>query len=168
MMAERVTKHAGGRPLKFQSIKEMQSKIDAYFDSCFEINEDGKKMQVETFTITGLALSLDTSRETLMDIENCNGKYSIDFSDAILRAKLRCHNYAEKQLYQAKSPQGAIFALKNYGWKDIQTVENTGPNGGPLQINTIASMSEQDLRAILEIYERAALPEVVDITPGDE
>jgi len=37
MMAERVTKHAGGRPLKFQSIDDLQKKIDAYFDSCYEI-----------------------------------------------------------------------------------------------------------------------------------
>lgn len=29
-----MTKHAGGRPLKFKSVKELQEKIDAYFADC--------------------------------------------------------------------------------------------------------------------------------------
>ena len=114
----------GGRPLKFPTIEALQTSVDAFFNSCYEMDEEtGKKVQVEPFTITGLALALDTSRETLMDIENCNAGYSKEFSDCIVRAKLKCHNYAEKQLFLAKSPQGSIFALKQYGWKDVQTVE---------------------------------------------
>jgi len=169
MIAERV-KHAGGRPLKFQSIKEMQSKIDAYFDSCFEIDADtGKKVQIEPFTITGLALDLDTSRETLMEIETQRSNYDIQFVDAIKRAKLKCHNYAEKELYRAKSPTGAIFALKNYGWKDVQTIEQTGPNGGPLQIQSIAALSDADLKLMIEIMERSQIQgEVVDIESSED
>jgi hypothetical protein len=109
-----------GRPAKFKSVEELQKKIDEYFESCFEVDpETGKKTQVKPFTITGLALALDTTRETLMDVENGHGPYSgsSGFSDAIKRAKLRCQNYAEEKLF-SHSPTGAIFALKNYGWSD--------------------------------------------------
>ena len=166
-MAEVVTKHAGGRPLKFQSIKDMQSKIDAYFESCYEVDgETGKKIQVEPFTITGLALELDTSREVLMDIENQVSGYSREFSDAIKRAKLRCHNYAEKQLYLAKSPTGAIFALKNYGWKDVQTVENV-PSADLLN-KPIIALADSDLKQLLEIMERNQIQgEIVDIESSE-
>lgn len=147
---------AGGRPLKFKTLEELQTKIETYFNSCYELNmETGKREQVEPFTITGLALSLDTSRETLMDIENENGSYTKEFSDAISRAKLRCHNYAEKQLYMAKSSQGAIFALKNYGWKDVSTVENTGLNGAPIALVNASSLSDDDLRQMANIMEKA-------------
>lgn len=48
-----------GRPLKFQSVEELEEKIEAYFD------ETAK----DEWTITGLANALGTSRETLMDYE---------------------------------------------------------------------------------------------------
>jgi len=47
----------GGRPLKFETVKDLQLMIDDYFTVT-------KKTEV---TITGLALHLDTSRETLMN-----------------------------------------------------------------------------------------------------
>ena len=82
--------------------------------------------QVEPFTITGLALALDTSREVLVDIETqTSAGYSQAFSDAIKRAKLRCQQYAERHMFQARNPAGAIFALKNYGWRDTQDINHT-------------------------------------------
>ena len=160
----------GEKNLKFPSVEELQTKIDAFFDSCFEIDaETGKKIQVEPFTITGLALALNASREVLMNIQDGTSEgYTKEHRDTIVRAKLRCHNYAEKQLFQAKSPQGAIFALKNYGWKDVQTVENTGPNGGHLLIQAVSAYSDEDLKLMAEIMERAQIQgEVVDIEPKD-
>jgi len=131
-----------GRPRKFETVEALQQAINTYFDSCFmEVivrDKDGnvilndnqrsitEKIQVEPFTITGLALALDTSRETLMDIENANGSYTEPFSDAIKNAKMKCHNFAEKHMFTAKNPAGAIFALKNYGWKDKHEVEHSG------------------------------------------
>jgi hypothetical protein len=115
-----------GRPSKFKTVDDLQSAIDGYFNSCFEINaKTGELMQVKPFTITGLALALDTSRETLLDIEYGNGPYADNssFSDAIKKAKLRCQNYAEEQMFTAYNPAGPIFALKNYGWKDKQDIE---------------------------------------------
>ena len=106
-----------GRPLKFKSIEELQKKGIAYFEEC-----DKKK---EPYTITGLALALDTFRPVLMDY--ANGLYDDrdkNFSTCVKRLKLFCENYAEKRLF-GNTPVGAIFALKNYKWTDRVEIENT-------------------------------------------
>lgn len=115
-----------GRPLKFKSLKEVQTLIDAYFIECdphvIEIQEVKnnevflKKIMSEQkpYTITGLALALDTSRETLINYEERE-----EFFDAIKKAKMKCQNFAENYLFSGKNPIGPIFNLKNnYGWKD--------------------------------------------------
>ncbi len=122
-----------GRPPKWESPEQLQALIDAYFESCWTektiTTGRGKsrktvteRVQIHPYTITGLALALDTSRETLCDYTEKDG-----FSDAIKRAKLRCQNYAEQFLFSGKTPVGAIFNLKNnYGWQDTQKHEISG------------------------------------------
>jgi hypothetical protein len=127
----------GGRPLKYKNVEEMQKLIDAYFDSCYEeiwVNDKVKgwipvldrfgnvrKEQVKPFSVTGLALAIGTSRETLLEYQNRE-----EFIDAIKAAKLRIESYAEESLYTLKNPAGVIFSLKNnYGWKDKQDIEVT-------------------------------------------
>ena len=100
-----------GRPLKFSSVEELQDKIDKYFASCDE--------QEEPITITGLALALDTTRETLCDYEE-----NEIFSDTVKRAKLRVQHAYEKRLVR-RGNGGDIFALKNFGWVDSQKVDTT-------------------------------------------
>lgn len=161
----------GEKNLKFPSVKDLQEKIDAFFDSCYEVDEEtGKRYQSEPFTITGLALALNTSREVLMNIQDGTSEgYSKEHRDAIIRAKLKCHNYAEKQLFQAKSPQGAIFALKNYGWKDNQSIEVTGSDGGPIQVQALSTLQIDDLLKLEEIMSKAQIQgDVMDITSNDE
>jgi hypothetical protein len=148
---------AAGRPLKFQSVEELQTKIDQYFANCDphmeEITEwveardkDGKllkddhglnylveithkcKTGQKPYTITGLALTLGTTRETLSEYED-----RPEFVDTIKKAKLRCEQYNETMLY-SPSPTGTIFNLKNnYGWSDKTETEMYGKNGGPIQ-----------------------------------
>ncbi|MFC0235502.1 terminase small subunit [Fictibacillus phosphorivorans] len=103
-----------GRPLKFRTVEEMQEKINAYFEEC-DKNED-------PYTITGLALALDTSRETLLDYEDKD-----EFSDTVKKAKLKCENYAEKFLFKGKNVVGSIFNLKNNykRWVDKQEIVKT-------------------------------------------
>jgi hypothetical protein len=113
-------KHPGGRPLKFKTVKELQAKIDAYFAARTEMNLP--------FTITGLALALDTTRETLLDYEGRE-----QFSDTVKWAKLRCQDYAEVQLFTGKNQAGAMFSLKNFGWRDKQEVDHT-TGGKPLYL----------------------------------
>ena len=103
-------KHPGGRPPKWTDPKEVQTLIDAYFDECDE--------KEEPYTITGLALALDTDRHTLINYENKD-----EFFHTIKKAKHKCENYAEKQLYRHSQVAGVIFNLKNnYGWKDAQEI----------------------------------------------
>ena len=106
-----------GRPLKFETVEELQAKIDAYFSNEKE----------EEWTITGLALALDTSLETLMNYEE-----KPEYFDAIKKAKDKVHNAYEKDL-RRKGRSGDIFALKNFGWSDKQELEHSGG----LQINIV-------------------------------
>lgn len=99
--------HPGGRPLKFKSVEDLEELIQGYFVDC-----DQEK---KPYTITGLALWLDTSRETLINYEE-----RPEFFDAIKRAKSKCENWIEENALTNKvNPTTAIFNLKNnYGWKD--------------------------------------------------
>lgn len=112
-----------GKPLKFPTVKDLDKAIDAYFAerSKIEVLPNGDIKQ-KPITVTGLALALDTTRETICDYGEKDG-----YSDSIRRARLRCENYAEERLYLGQAT-GPIFALKNYGWKDTQDVNqnNTG------------------------------------------
>lgn len=108
-----MAKGPGGRPLKFKTVQELQDKIDVYFDSCWEIDDTGKK-QTRPYTITGLARALDTTRETLLDYED-----KVQYSDTIKRAKMKVAEYVEEYLFMGKNQTGAIFNLKNnFNWKD--------------------------------------------------
>ena len=114
-----------GRPRKFQSVEELQEKIDAYFAGC---DEKG-----EAYTISGLALVMDTNRQTLINYQELEEYAS--FFDTIKKAKLRVESYAENRLYSGQQVAGVIFSLKNnFGWKDKTETEITGPAGGPIAV----------------------------------
>lgn len=112
-----------GRPLKFATVEELQQKIDAYFKEreTIELLPNGD-IKPKPITITGLALALDTSRETICDYGEKDG-----FSDSIRRARLKCESYAEERLFLGQAT-GPIFALKNYGWKDTQDINQNNVN----------------------------------------
>ena len=91
-----------GRPLKFETVDELQHKIADYFET----------VPKEEWTITGLALHLDTYRQTLINYE-----VREDFMDTIKRAKLMVEHSYEIDL-KKHGRTGTIFALKNFDWKD--------------------------------------------------
>ena len=102
-----------GRPLKFKTPEELLKKANKFFDDC---DESG-----DPYTITGLALALDTTRETLLDYQN---NRSAEFSDAVKKIKLRCQHYIERLLVKSRNQVGAIFWLKNNGgWVDVQHID---------------------------------------------
>jgi len=134
-----------GRPPLFTLAEDLQKLIDGYFEYIkgeskeedIEVEKKSltgqlppikvkEKIQVlvrrpEPPTITGLALYCNfESRQSFYDYEK-NG----EFSYTIKRARLRIEMEYEKALH-GTSPTGAIFALKNFGWKDKQEVEQTG------------------------------------------
>lgn len=137
-----------GRPLKFKSAKELQQKIDEYFELCFEEewhqdnSKDGGgrwvpvlnrfneivKYQVKPFTISGLALYLDTNRQTLLNYE-----HQEQYFDTITRAKAKIENYAEEQLFDksARNINGIQFNLNNNfkKWSNKQDIEHSGTLG---------------------------------------
>lgn len=112
-----------GHPPKFGSIAQLEGLINDYFAK--------RKKENLPLTITGLALHLGTSRETLMNYEENN-----EFFYTIKRAKMMCEDYSETQLHIGKNQAGAIFSLKNFGWKDKFETDVTS-KGEKLTINLV-------------------------------
>ena len=119
---------------KFENAGELKEKIDAYFSDC-----DSQK---KPYTITGLALALNTNRQTLLRYENEYEDQEI--ADLIRQAKARCEADVENRLLTGKgSPAGAIFWLKNNaGWKDVV---DTHVSGSLDVTGRLAGMSEEEL-----------------------
>lgn len=104
-----------GRPLKFETKEALQDSIDAYFANTPQ----------DEWTITGLAMGLDTYRSVLVDYGS--GKYDDDdkdFSNAIKKAKQKVENGYEIDLKKS-GRAGTIFALKNFDWKDKTETDMT-------------------------------------------
>lgn len=91
-----------GRPLKFETPELLEEKINEYFSVTPK----------EEWTWTGLALHLDTSRETLREY-----KERPEFVDSLKKALLKVENSYELDL-KKHGRSGTIFALKNFDWKD--------------------------------------------------
>lgn len=179
--------NVGGRPRKWQTPEELQQVIDAYFAECDPhidthkvsiVAANGKGLawrdeeyitEQKPYVITGLALALGTTRDTLLDYES--GLYDdlfdpdtpegnelrLRFSDTIKMAKLKCQMYAEQHLYTGKNPTGAIFNLKNnYGWKDKSEVDN---NTNGEVIHKYEDMTDEQLAAALQARATSHNPE---------
>ena len=105
-----------GRPRKIQSPAELEAKAQAYFDRCEQAGEP--------VLLMGLILALGLSSRQSLD------EYAArpEFSDSVKRAKARVELEYEKRLASGTvQVAGAIFALKNFGWRDTQhqTVDQT-------------------------------------------
>ena len=122
-------RETAGQPPKYETPEELEAKISEYFESLWEVVEvqktkDGPQeiYQERPASIVELALFLGfVSRQSFYDYEK-NPK----FSYIIKRARAAVESSYEKRLaYQ--SPTGAIFALKNMGWKDKVEIEDKTP-----------------------------------------
>jgi hypothetical protein len=101
-----------GRKPIFQTPEEFQAVADAYFADCHQ------KEQVPT--VNGLSLALDMTRETLLRYED-----KPDFSDTVKRVRTRLEAAWEQRL-AGTACTGAIFWLKNQGWRDKTETEHSG------------------------------------------
>lgn len=127
-----------GRPAHYKTPEELQKKIDKYFEEkvrCVPLlNDDGNYIiangkvayDVMPPTINGMALYLGFVNDcSIYDYENRVDKDGDSnekpFSDTIKAARARIKEFAEQQLYIGNST-GAIFWLKNSGWKDRQDI----------------------------------------------
>jgi hypothetical protein len=102
-----------GRPPIWDDPEAFEKSVEAYFATA-EITKTNP-------TWTGLALHLGfESRQSLQDY-----KGKSEFSYPIKKALARIEENYEQGLF-SRNPAGAIFALKNFGWKDKQEVEQSG------------------------------------------
>lgn len=111
-----------GQPRKFKTPEEMQEAISEYFANPPRksfINKEGQEVMVPFLSITGLCLALGfESRQSFYDYEKLE-----DYSYTIKKARMLIENEYEFQL-QKGNTTGAIFALKNFGWKDKTEVDS--------------------------------------------
>lgn len=129
-----------GQKRRFVSPEHLQSMVNEYFESCngplldrygnLVYDKDGNivKTQVEPWTLSGLALYLGVSTNTLkqyklaridslLDEMKADTDDIMTFSGVVLRAKQKIEGYAEKRLYDRDGQQGARFVLDNaFGW----------------------------------------------------
>ena len=110
--------------LKYKTPKDLQIKIDEYFDLC----EKDKK----PLTVSGLAVHIGLSRAELLAYNEKD-----EFNILLKKAKNMCESFLERQLHNSGQVAGLIFILKNcYGWKDRQ--EFTGADGQPIEVNIVS------------------------------
>ena len=101
-----------GRPKIFNDVKEVEEKINAYFNYCEE--------KEKPYTMSGLAYYLDISRQTLVNYSNQD-----QFFDTIKKARDRVQMQLEENALSNKAnPTFTIFNLKNnFDWKDSNEVK---------------------------------------------
>ncbi len=131
-MKKIIKKPTVGRPPKYSCPQELSERIDKYFlEACNSIpvlGDDGKVLTTKTGkplidynppTVAGLALYLGfADRRSLYDY-----KKKEKFEYVIRRAIARMEENAEKQ-FTVGQTSGAIFWLKNHGWRDKnETIE---------------------------------------------
>jgi hypothetical protein len=154
-----------GRPLKFETIEQLDLAIQNYFADCdphttqalVETGRDSKGnilfdtravlTEQKPYTMSGLARALGISRQALLDYSERE-----EFLDSIAMAKQRCEEYAESQLYGPYA-NGAKFNLinnyrgKHQDWAERQVV--AGDPEAPLA-NPLASLTADDLRKLAQ------------------
>ena len=102
-----------GRPRIIESPQEFDGLAEMYFAE--------RDLSNEPYLLTGLILALGlSSRASLDEYEK-----RPEFFNSVKKAKLRVEMEYEKRL-GSTAPTGAIFALKNFGWKDQQNMEHSG------------------------------------------
>lgn len=162
-----VKEKIGHRPAKYRTVAELRERIDTYFQKEVGYSPmtdlsgnvifdkfDKPLMELKPPTIAGLSLYLGfADRQSLYNYRDRKVDRKVDETDEefkerelnldtfaciIKSAIAKIESFAETQLYAGK-PTGAIFWLKNHGWKDkIETV-NT---------NTNVNLKEDDEQAI--------------------
>lgn len=114
-----------GRPPTFDTPDALQDAIDEYFKEGVTVKKIvvGKApnttiLEVEVPTITGLCYHIGfESRQSFYDYET-----KADFSYTVKKARLFIERHYEEML-QTGNTVGAIFALKNFDWRDKQEID---------------------------------------------
>lgn len=120
---------ATGRPRVWTDPEAFDKAVEEYFTTC-EIAKTNP-------TWTGLALHLGfESRQSLQDYKTQDG-----FSYPIKKALAKIEENYEQGLF-SRNPAGAIFALKNFGWKDKQEIDQNTKHSGGIRIEWADPLSD--------------------------
>ncbi len=136
-----------GKKPAFSSPQQLQAEVDQYFESCYgplidwkknelvyDKNGEIVKVQVEPFTVAGLAYYIGVPTEVLDkitwgwfdDLEDTTDEDEL-CSAILKRAKQRINLYAEKRLYDREGVVGAKFVLDHHfkmiGQKESAEIE---------------------------------------------
>lgn len=115
-----------GRPAKWSDPESFDKAVEEYFTDN------------STPTWTGLALHLGfESRQSLEDYKKKEG-----FSYPIKKALAKIESEYEKRLF-GQNVAGAIFALKNFGWRDKQEIEQKTEHSGSVALIEIIDSADQ-------------------------
>lgn len=136
-----------GRKRAFETDEELREKVIEYFTSGRQTKEYYDKkaerlVEVPVLTITGLTLFLGfADRSSFYNYEARGDKKDateeeVAISYTLKRARTFIEGEYEAQL-QTWAATGAIFALKNFGWKDTQTIEGELNDNGVMQVEYV-------------------------------
>jgi hypothetical protein len=103
-----------GRPPKFETPEELETKIEEFFEYCIE--------EKEIPDVEGLAVFLDTTRKTLFEYEK-----KPDFSNTVKRAKEKIFHKKKQLAFQGKM-NATVFifdAKNNHEYTDKQELDHT-------------------------------------------
>jgi len=131
----------GGRPPLYSNPKEMESKINEYFDQ-FKLfkPEIEKDTTIAYPTITGLVIHLGfVDRVSFYD---CLKRP--EFSYILKKARTKIEFVYENKLH-GQQPTGSIFALKNMGWDDKKKIEHDTPQDSVIEL-TIKGKGKKKLK----------------------
>ena len=121
------------RKRAFETNEQLEQKIIEYFESWYDVKRVYDKkldeiVELPILTITWLALYLwFADRQSFYDYEKRWKKEDASEEEVAISCTLkRARTFIEKE-YESQLQTGnnawAIFALKNFGWKDTQTIE---------------------------------------------
>lgn len=144
---ENKSPHAGGRPLKYDTVEKLELAIQLYFDTCDPhtekrmvatgVNPNGETMFQERsviteqrpYTMAGLARAIGLDRRSLLNYKNRD-----QYFPSIQGAIDRCEEYAEGQLFGPYANGAKFNLINNYrenpkstDWSDRHEV--TGADG---------------------------------------
>jgi hypothetical protein len=125
-----------GRPPIFENVEALENSIHDYFTNGVKKRKvvvgkapNQQVVEIEVPTITGLCYYIGfESRQSFYDYE-----LRPEFSYTVKRARLFIEQEYEEQLITGNTV-GAIFALKNMGWRDKKEVDNRHSGGIKLTI----------------------------------
>lgn len=149
MKSKKAIKNKGGRPPKYETVKDLSDKIDLYFSSGMTYKDiviDKKVVKKAVPTIAGLTLFLGfCDKSSLYEMEKDKR-----FSYLIKKAKLAIQRYHEENLTNSACT-GSIFWLKNWAdYKDKTEVEQninlteTRIEFGNIELNDIDGTKENN------------------------